>query len=100
MRAVCRRNGVHVGRNGRSDFPADLSKPILDGIAFAWTDFFGDPLRRNLEKRTEILLQFAEKNRAKLVQQLEGASEVSDELLRSLERLTGTTEKVLKGLLG
>lgn len=100
MRAVCRRNGVHVGKNGKSDFPADLSKPILDGIAFAWTDFFGDRLQRTLEKRTDILLRVAEKYRGKLVQQLEGASDVSGELVSSMERLSGTTEKVLKELLG
>ena len=60
IKAVCRRGGTHVGANGRSDFPADLSKPILDGIAFAWSDFFGERLSQTLEKSTSRLLHNAE----------------------------------------
>ena len=55
IKAVCRRGGSHVGVR-TNDFSTDLSKPILDGIAFAWSDFFGDRLQAVLEKWTDHLI--------------------------------------------
>ncbi len=43
LRAVCRRGGVYKGTRV-NDFPEDLASPILDGIAFAWADFFSENL--------------------------------------------------------
>lgn len=98
IRAACRRGGVHVGTY-RNDLPADLSKPILDGIAFAWSEFFGDRLRQILEKWTEALLGRAAAHRDRLAKSVAAAPDVSKELVIGLDRVFETTGKVLKELL-
>lgn len=40
LRATVRRGGRHVGSTGTHDFPADIAKPLLDSISFAWDQFF------------------------------------------------------------
>src|SRR5690606_24850383 len=83
--AVCRRGGVYAGSTGRNDFPAELSKPILDGIAFAWSDFFGDRLAKTLEKAADRLLRRADGYRDRLRQALKSAPDISPELFASLD---------------
>jgi len=42
MRATVRRNGQWATRGIRIDLAEQLAKPLLDTVAFAWVDFFGD----------------------------------------------------------
>jgi hypothetical protein len=95
IRAVCRNEGVYVGTTGRNDFPADLSKPILDGIAFAWSDFFGEHLQLCLKKWTDHLLRQADAYRGQLANSLAVVPEASPSLIAGLDGVFDTTEKVL-----
>ncbi len=96
IKAVCRRDGVYVGAGGRNDFPADLSKPILDGIAFAWSDFFGERLAQTLEKAAHRLLRRAEVYRDQLTKSLASAPDISRELFASLDGVLETTAHILQ----
>jgi len=98
LRAVCRRGGVHVGTH-RNDFPADLSKPILDGIAFAWSDFFGERLHQSLEKWTERLLRQSQEYRTRLRDSVAAVPDLGSNVLTNLQGIFVTTEKVLRELL-
>lgn len=98
IRAVCRRGGVYVGSTGRNDFPADLCKPILDGIAFAWSDFFGEKLRQILEKWTDRLRRKADDYRRKLFESLDTTS-LPTPVYESMSGIFDTTEQVLDEIL-
>jgi GTPase SAR1 family protein len=98
IKAVCRRGGAYVGTH-RNDFPADLAKPILDGIAFAWSEFFGERLRQTLEKWTERLLRHAAGYRDRLGKSLAAAPDLSAGLITSIDAIFETTAKVLQELL-
>jgi hypothetical protein len=99
IKAACRRGGTHVGSSGRTDFPEDLAKPILDGIAFAWSDFFGEKLSQTLEKWTNHLLFVSEGYRGRLAKSVRDAAGDSADLTKSLKGLLETTERILKELL-
>lgn len=63
LRAIVRRDGAfHSASSGVHDLPADIAKPILNGITFAWVDFFGDKLDQIMDKWTGRLLLAAEKH--------------------------------------
>jgi hypothetical protein len=96
LRAVCRRGGVYVGSTGRNDFPADLSKPILDGIAFAWSDFFGDKLAQVLEKWTQALLYQANEFRGRVKESLSKKADLPENVLRGLGSIFESGEKILR----
>jgi energy-coupling factor transporter ATP-binding protein EcfA2/F0F1-type ATP synthase membrane subunit b/b' len=98
IRAVCRRGGTFVGRQ-RNDFPADLSKPILDGIAFAWSDFFGERLRQHMEKATDRLLGHASGYQDRLTKALSTLGNQSSDLITNIAAIFDTSEKVLRELL-
>jgi hypothetical protein len=100
LKAVCRRKGTYVNASGRTDLPADLSRPILDGIAFAWSDFFGDKLLQTLRRWTDHLLPQADEYRRRLRASLEGRKDLPADLLTGTDRIFETTGKVLNELLG
>ena len=100
LKAVCRRGGAYVGSTGKNDLPADLSKPILDSIAFAWSDFFGEKLQLLLEKWTNVLLGHADDYRRRLMKSLDAQRDLPPALFTNLDGILETTEKVLKELLG
>jgi len=100
LRAVCRRGGAYVGSTGKNDLPADLSKPILDSIAFAWSDFFGEKLQLLLQKWTDVLLRHADDYRRRLMDSLGTRANLPPTLFANLDGILETTEKVLKELLG
>ncbi len=78
-----------------NDLPSDLCKPILDGIAFAWSDFFGDKLTQTLEQGTTRLLKYASSHRNQLIGVLRHSTEISESVTTSIDRILDTTEKVL-----
>lgn len=49
LKAVCVHGGVHQGSKGKNDFPADVSKSILEVITVRWAEFFGDRVVIQLE---------------------------------------------------
>ena len=100
LKAVCRRGGAYVGSTGKNDLPADLSKPILDSIAFAWSDFFGEKLQLLLGKWTEKLLRHADDYRRRLMDTVGTKADLPPALFVNLDGILETTEKVLKELLG
>lgn len=63
LRAVVRRGGTfNSPSSGYHDLPAQVASPVLDGIAFGWSEYFGDKLKDVLEKATERLLGMADKH--------------------------------------
>lgn len=98
LRAVCRRGGSHKGTTGDNDLPADLSEPILNGIAFAWSEFFGERLSNTLRKWTDSLLRHAESYRGRLIRTLSTTSDVSEGIANSVDKVLETTDKVLQEL--
>ncbi len=100
LRAVCRRGGAYTGTTGKNDLPADLSKPILDSVAFAWSDFFGEKLQILLGKWTDMLLRHADDYRRRLMDTVGRRADLPPSLFANLDGILKTTEKVLKELLG
>ena len=98
IKAVCRRGGRHMGVQ-LNDFPEELSKPILDGIAFVWADYFGDRLGLAMEKWTDRLLKNADGYRDRLAKSLTAAPEVPPNLVGGLDGIFNTAEKVLREIL-
>lgn len=95
VKAVCRRGGAFVGALGRNDFPSDLCKPIMDGIAFAWSDFFGEKLRLVLEKWTDRLRSNAEDHHRALRGILDSMDELPTGAPDRLLSMFETTQRVL-----
>jgi len=98
LRAVARRGGSYVGSTGKHDFPGDLTKPIFDGITFAWSDFFGDKLNQMLEKWTERLRLLSDDHRKNFLEKV-GPAAANQNLQRDLKKIMDTTEKVLTELM-
>jgi hypothetical protein len=99
IRAVCRRAGTFEGAGGRFDFAADLSKPILDGIAFTWSDFFGQELRHTLEKWTNFLTRHALGFREGLAKTLPTSPHGPTDPAARVAAIFETTENILRELL-
>ncbi len=55
MRATVRRSGQWSTGGTRIDLAEQLAKPLLDSVAFAWVDFFGDRALRAVENLAEGL---------------------------------------------
>ena len=98
--AVCRRGGVYVSPKGKRDFPDELAKPILDGIAFAWSEYFGDRLQRTLDDRVKRLVELAGDFRRRLLDAFESRAQLPPDVLQGIDRLFTTTERLLRELLG
>jgi ribosomal protein S18 len=119
LRAIARRGGVYVsGASGRHDLAADIAKPVLNGITFAWTDFFGDKLEHALEVGCDRIFSLAERHRLSVVKNttviggeavtllhkdLEGAMESMERVVRELmgqarSEMTGKMEDVRRTL--
>lgn len=96
LKAACRRGGVYVGPKGRTDLAEDLARPILDGIAFAWSDFFGEKLQQVVEKWTAALSQRAGEYRDRLKQDLRKWPDLPQNLVGSLDALIDASGKVLQ----
>ena len=96
--AVCRRGGKYTGSTGLNDFPADMCKPILNGIAFAWSEFFGDRLRQSLDKWADRLRRNSTDYRVRLSENVISTTKLPENITKSIERVFETTEKVLSEL--
>ncbi|MBX7135130.1 MAG: dynamin family protein [Fimbriimonadaceae bacterium] len=57
LKAIARRNGTYVSKTGQFDFARDLSRPMLDQLTFAWSQFFGDQLKRIVADDSSRLIQ-------------------------------------------
>ncbi|MCA9076576.1 MAG: dynamin family protein [Planctomycetaceae bacterium] len=99
IRAACRRGGVHHGATGKNDFPADLCKPILDGIAFAWSEFFGEKLRHIIEKWGQKLHGSSDDYRRGLLEAVRRQPDLPPEVIHGLEQVFDTTERVVNEIL-
>ena len=102
LRAISRRGGAYLSpTSGEHDFSADITRPILNGIAFAWSDFFGERLTSCLEKWSDKLITAATRHgldvlRAVSALNLKAQSKVETDFKSVFE----TTEKVMREQLG
>lgn len=94
IRAVCRRGGCHIGSR-KNDFPGDLAKPILDSIAFAWSDFFGEKLRLTLKKWMNLLKQRSTEFQKTLIDTAAQVAELSLNQSDNIAGIFATSERVL-----
>lgn len=99
IKAVCRRGGMYIGSTGRNDFPTDLCKPILNGIAFAWSGFFGDKLGQTMEKWTARLRRNSDDYRSVMIKTLGQTLNLPDSVFKSISDVFDTTERVLDEIL-
>lgn len=95
LRAITRRGGVYVGSNGRHDLAADLAKPILDAIAFAWSDFFGERLGLTLDEGARRLLRISDEHQQRLAVAL-----TTGEDAPPLPGLADTTARIVREQVG
>lgn len=101
LRAICRRGGsFHSPSSGYHDLPGQIAKPVLDGIAFAWSDFFGDKLGNAMQIWTEKLLLLAGKHRNDVLANLAVFdTEATESLQTDMERALAHSDKLLHELL-
>lgn len=59
LRATTRRGGVWTSRDRRLDLPGQVAKPVLDGVAFAWVEFFGHRALVAVDALAQALLDAA-----------------------------------------
>ncbi|MFM8474805.1 MAG: dynamin family protein [Planctomycetaceae bacterium] len=91
LRAIVRRKGQYKSpTSGYYDFAADISRPALEMITFAWDDFFGDKMRHALTVGADNLTHLAREHRneilGKVIQQVGAESKsLSEDLQQSLE---------------
>ncbi len=100
IRAVVRRGGRFVGSTGSHNFSADISKPVMDTIMFAWADFFGDQMNISLDKACERLLSSSQKSIMNLLAEVMQIIEVDQEVYKSFEKLFETSEAILNEFTG
>lgn len=98
IRAVCRRGGCHIGSK-KNDFPGDLAKPILDSIAFAWSEFFGEKLRLTLKKWMDLLKHRSSEFQNRLIETAAEVAELSSSQSDNIAGIFSTSERVLDELL-
>lgn len=100
LRAVARRGGAFSGSTGRHDFPEDVCRPILNAIAFAWADFFGQKMSDICESSMRDLLHAAQDFKTRLLGDLARMPNMPPEVHDSLDDLLETTERILTEQLG
>ena len=97
LRAVARRGGVFAAKSGQHDFAADIARPILNTVTFAWADFFGDSLGTALDRGNEYLLETSAAHAGLIIDAVAGR----DAGLRdNLERIAAGTARILEEQLG
>jgi gas vesicle protein len=101
LRAISRRAGRFTSpTSGHYDLPREIAKPILDGITFAWTDFFGDQMKQRLERWSEKLVMLAQQHGIDLLKDLSRIVPASQEQLhKDFESMVEHTERVTNELL-
>jgi hypothetical protein len=94
LKAIIKGGGVFRGKGGKYDFGADLAKPILDDLCFAWSEFFADRLTQALQVATGTLRSRAETYGVKLAE-IVAQMPVSPEARQSLADLAAASAKLL-----
>lgn len=102
LRAVARRGGRFISpTSGEHDFAVDVCRPILDGITFAWTDFFGDRLTNALTKWSDRLVAMAERYGIDVQKKLSALKLADDaKVQQDFKTVIETTQKVILEQLG
>ena len=102
LRAVARRGGAfNSPTSGMHDFSADVAKPILDGITFAWSDFFGDRLTSSLAKWSDKLMSLAERQGLDVLREFDALKLRGEfNLEADFKSVVETTEMVIREQVG
>lgn len=95
LRAIARWGGSFTGSTGSHDLPSDISKPILDSIAFAWTDFFGERLAHGLDKWGFKLNQIGDEFRRNLLDAIRMLEGDDSDYHQSLAQIIEMTDKII-----
>ncbi|MDB2686885.1 hypothetical protein N9Y42_06705, partial [Mariniblastus sp.] len=69
-----------------------------NGIAFAWSEFFGDRLRQGLDKWSDRLRKNSTDYRVRLSENVIATTKLPPNVGKSIEKVFATTEKVLADL--
>lgn len=96
LRAVCRRDGVFEGSTGRHDLPKDLCNPILNAIAGAWAEFFGEHLTLILQSHSDSLLSAGSSFSQRLSSRLGDVLKENQALQNMLDDQFTSTERLFR----
>jgi GTPase SAR1 family protein len=99
LKAISRRGGRYNVSIYKYNLTADLTKPILDGIAIAWEEHFSESLAQKLEKSTNHLLGNADKYRDRLINSVSAAAIDSQRTRTSYIDFIKSMEPVLNEIL-
>jgi GTPase SAR1 family protein len=95
LKAVCARGGHHTTTRGPFDLPMELAEPLLDTIAFAWDDFFGERLGQVMREWYENLRHLAAQNAETFRTALSSRLGDRSHLRREMQQMQQATERVL-----
>jgi hypothetical protein len=101
MAAVRRGGKYNSPTSGRYDFAEDISRPVLESITFAWSDFFGDKMEHVMEVWSDRLVTLADRHRVETlreVTQLIGPD--MKRLAKDLDDSLSVTTRLMKEYLG
>lgn len=95
LAAVCRGGGRTKTTTGLHDLSPDLTKPLLDSIAFTWDEFFGERLTQVMRDWYGKLKDLAGRHAETFRETVAGRLKAGSVLKANLARLQEATEKVL-----
>lgn len=94
--ATCRNNGSFTTITKKKlNLPEDLTRPILDSIAFTWDEFFGERLGQTMKEWYDKLLGLAHQHSREFLDTVYRHLKSDSKLRPDLEKLQAATEKVL-----
>jgi predicted GTPase len=102
LRAIVRRGGrFNSPTSGQYDFAEDISRPVLESITFAWTDFFGDKMAHLMEVWADRLLTLADRHRVETMRDISAlVGPDSKQLAADLEASLNVAGRLVKEYLG
>jgi hypothetical protein len=83
------------GRYGKDDLSVDIARPVLDSIAFAYSDFFGERLAGILDQTTDALIRVADDHRRALLDAIVQLGLPGQQWNDDLKKLLDVTQKVI-----
>jgi len=98
LRATVRRGGRFVRKTQVFDFSEDLCGPLLEGIQFAWAEYFGNRLKNTVEEASQDLLRKAEEERNNLILRITEILGSFSSIPDNLRKRNQATERLLQEL--
>ncbi len=95
MRSMVRKDGRYVGSAGEFNCSADIARPVLNSIAFAYSEFFADRLARVLQGGADRLNGVADDHRRALLDALTAVVGPESPMRADLKKFSENAGKVV-----